>query len=57
MIDFSEEARNFNDPKHSGLWGLAKLLVVYIPQVVALQTSLWSKEKLIFIIYFVYLLQ
>lgn len=58
MIDFLKKLENFNEPKHSGLWGLTQVLMVYmdVPQV-AVTASLWSKEKLIFITYFVHLLQ
>lgn len=35
MIDFLKKLENFNEPKHSGLWGLTQVLMVYIdvPQV------------------------
>lgn len=54
MIEFLKKLENFNEPKHSGLWGLTQVLMVYmdVPQV-AVTASLWSKEKLIFITYFV----
>lgn len=47
MIDFLKKLENFNEPKHSGLWGFTQVLMVYIdvPQV-AVTASLWSKEKI-----------
>lgn len=35
MIDFLKKLENFNEPKHSGLWGFTQVLMVYIdvPQV------------------------
>lgn len=46
MIEFLKKLENFNEPKHSGLWGLTQVLMVYmdVPQVQL--PSPWSKEKI-----------